>query len=517
MTNSPIRLFPLVAEPGIKRDGTEFEGNNYVDGAHTRFYRGLPYSMGGYRSMSDSLDAIVRGQLLVNSNNGYNTLYAGNANYLNSLTFDDGGSGGVLSTARTPAAFVTSADNIWQMSSMDYNPGGYQALVAHAAPNMDMYSSTTAQVYWGDINASTALVKLTDTGTGALGDLKVSGGVLGLYPYLFYYGNSGKVGWSIPGDLTNISGTGSGNVRISGQKVVLGAADRASGTNQPAAVFWALDKFVRANFVGGTAVFSFSSVPGYGGLLSTSAVVEYDGFYYWPANGKFQVYTGVIKELKNDKSLMYFYDNYNKAYRQKIWGVKNEKWGEIWWFFPKGTATECNHALIYNVRENTWYDTPMDRSAGIYDTMFPYPIMCGNQYYGTATGYTIWQHEYGNDVEFGGNLFAIEKYIESCEYGMSNNNPNGIPGGMDNFLQFDRVELDFIQTGDLTLTLRKKTFPRSPFVDRDFVFTPSDSVIRTQFQGRSVRYRITSNVQGGSFAFGRTLTAIDTESGDMNP
>lgn len=60
--------------------------------------------------------------------------------------------------------------------------------------------------------------------------------------------------------------------------------------------------------------------------------------------------------------------------------MKVPRYGEIWWCFPKGTSLEPNHAVIYNVRENTWYDTPLPnggRGAGIFPTVFNKPIMTG--------------------------------------------------------------------------------------------------------------------------------------------
>src|SRR5512147_3260618 len=51
----------LRSQPGIKRDGTKFEGDFYVDGQWVRFQRGLPRKIGGYRSISKYLTEISRG------------------------------------------------------------------------------------------------------------------------------------------------------------------------------------------------------------------------------------------------------------------------------------------------------------------------------------------------------------------------------------------------------------------------------------------------------------------------
>ena len=41
----------LRSKPGIKRDGTRYEGDFYVDGEWCRFQRGLPRKIGGYQSV----------------------------------------------------------------------------------------------------------------------------------------------------------------------------------------------------------------------------------------------------------------------------------------------------------------------------------------------------------------------------------------------------------------------------------------------------------------------------------
>jgi hypothetical protein len=53
--------------------------------------------------------------------------------------------------------------------------------------------------------------------------------------------------------------------------------------------------------------------------------------------------------MLNDINLNYFYDNVNYTQRQKVWGTKVPRYNEIWWFWPKGDATECTDVLIYNV------------------------------------------------------------------------------------------------------------------------------------------------------------------------
>ena len=49
------------SQAGIKRDGTRFEGDFYVDGQWVRFQRGLPRKIGGYKVINRYLSEISRG------------------------------------------------------------------------------------------------------------------------------------------------------------------------------------------------------------------------------------------------------------------------------------------------------------------------------------------------------------------------------------------------------------------------------------------------------------------------
>ena len=77
----------------------------------------------------------------------------------------------------------------------------------------------------------------------------------------------------------------------------------------------------------------------------------------------------------------YFFDNLNYAQRQKVWATKVPRYGEIWWFYPHGDSEECNNCIIYNVRENAWYDGGFSpgaaRSAGYFSQVFRFPVNAG--------------------------------------------------------------------------------------------------------------------------------------------
>jgi hypothetical protein len=77
----------IISKPGIKRDGTRLEGDNYVDGQWVRFQRGLPRKIAGYRSANNYLQGSVR-TLHEYTQNGLTYLHAGSSALLESLYID---------------------------------------------------------------------------------------------------------------------------------------------------------------------------------------------------------------------------------------------------------------------------------------------------------------------------------------------------------------------------------------------------------------------------------------------
>jgi hypothetical protein len=118
--------------------------------------------------------------------------------------------------------------------------------------------------------------------------------------------------------------------------------------------------------------------------MSSSAVVEMDGIAFWMGVDRFYLYNGSVQVLPNDKNVNYLFDNLNYSQRQKVWATKVPRYNEIWFFYPRGTATECTDAIIYNVKDKLWYDAGQaigsQRSCGYTTELFPTPIWCDWNY-----------------------------------------------------------------------------------------------------------------------------------------
>jgi len=596
----------LRSQPGIKRDGTKFEGDFYTDGQWVRFQRGLPRKIGGYRSISKYLAEISRGfmsytqQLLQYCHSGGpNTLErftidsSKNSSLISSRTpvaaaatgsvaLTGGGAGSVdgitidgvpvmsgavafitdldttaaavatninlhisvpdytaaavgsvititavtagvqtndyvviastttITASKTDMvggsdALVESAANRWMFQAVFDSSTSYNALLAHVSPNgLCLCNDLGGQIFYGDL-LGTAALKSVQLPAGA----NATGGIVALHPYLFYYGTAGIIGWSVPGEPTNLTGSGSGVARVWSQKIVKGMPLRAGAGSAPAGIFWAYDAVIRATFSGGATVFQFDVIASDTSILSADSVVDYEGIFYWAGVDRFFMFNGVVREVPNQLNINYFLEGLNPQQNSKVFAYKVPRFGEIWWCYPKGDATECTHAVIYNVRENTWYDTALPesgRSAGGYNNAFMAPILIDAM--PAASGYRTWVHEQGVD-EIDGTLAApIQSYFETADL-------SSVAQGQDGYLRITAIEPDFVQKGPMTVQVTGRANARAPEVTSS-IFTfpeqaaqPFEQIVMLKEQRRELRVRFESNALYGDYQMGQIIGHLD--------
>jgi len=433
------KVFTIDTLAGVQRDGTVFDKNYYTDGKWVRFQRGRPRKMGGYRVISNQLSGPSRG-IWVNTQNAFISIFSGYNDGLQVLTIDENGIGSGVQDF-TLSNFTASDNNLWQFDGFyDVSGSGLQTILAAPCQNLNSISSTVntpvligsitgttmsqigvftasattintnatitlaaanpligaGQAISGTgIQAGTTVVSVVTTtvvmslpatagGTVTLtfsNNVSVSGGVVSLHPYVFVYGNDGLIRNCAAGNAEDWVSADANETNVATGKIVQGLPVRG-GSNAPSGVFWSLDSLIRVSYIGGQGTpaqyWRYDIISSQSSILSSQSAIEYDGIYYWCGVDRFLLYNGVVKEIPNAMNQNYFFDNLNYSQRQKVWVSKVPRFGEVWWFYPKGDATECTDAIIYNVRENTWYDAGeavgARRSAGYFSQVFAYPV-----------------------------------------------------------------------------------------------------------------------------------------------
>lgn len=498
------RLAPLDFQPGTQRDGTRLDGNRYLDAKWCRWRIGRPRSMGGYSRTTDQIGGIPR-KLYPFYSGSKVIMHVGTAKGIQQVVVDQTGAFVGISD-RTPATFTGGINVGWTIDGIFDTTSNTVTVVAHAVPDLTSLASTqTTTPFFGQIDSTNPLMPITSA--------SLSSGIVCVQPYLFGFSSDGLVQWSQPNQPSTLGtiGSGAGTARVSAQKIVAGAALRGGGSQSPAAIFWSLSEVINATFVGGAPIFAFNTVSPSSSILSSDAVIEYDGLYFWPGVDRFLVYNGSVVEVKNEQNQDWFFDNMNWPYAAKSFAFKVPRYGEIWFCAPLYGNTEPSHAAIFNVRDNVWYDTELPnggRSCGYYAQGFRNPFMGGIQ--ANANGYRLWEHEIGTDEVDGDQTNAVQKYFETGYMsGLKNAQPDG------RALRVAQLEPDLILTGNMSVSVQGQINARAPEQPGDAVpipFSPTNSaewLPAFKEQRRLLRLRFESNEVGGSFIMGKSMAHLE--------
>jgi hypothetical protein len=523
--------------------------------------------------------------------------------------------------------FFTPDDRLLWQFDFQYSPlGDTLKVLAHPGLNLNnVDNGNDTQVLIGNIlpdaTETWTFSGLADTGgqNPTYRPIAVDGGVCVLYPYVFVYGSNGFIANNHVSDtydqqtVTDWNGATANQVNMSSSKIVKGAPVRG-GTNSPSGIFWATDSLIRVSFTGTAPLYwRYDIVSSQISVMSSSSVVEMDGTFYWMGVDRFYQYNGQVAVLPNDKNVNWLFDNLNYEQRQKVWASKVPRYNEIWFFYPRGTATECTDAIIYNVKDKIWYDAGSaigsQRSCGYTTEVFPTPIWAdwnyntshsapfimistpasetpptGFQFYldGNATpsfspgsyasfsntdqgatyrvttsefifnstitatnpagvtlvtvgteitpgvlpgdpayvvigGYSLWQHEFGlNKITFTGEI-SILSSVTTCDISWVGGTPSqDTASGVNRRMHLRRIEPDFVQTGNMALTILGRKFSRGDTeTSGPFVFTPETGKIDMRVEHREVRLKFSSDAINGNYEMGRLL--ITAEYGDERP
>ena len=286
----------------------------------------------------------------------------------------------------TAVGGTTNASPIFTLASTNALIGAGQTVTGTGIPSSTTVVSIVGLTVTLSNNATATNASVTLTFDN---QVDVSGGVVVLHPYTFVYGNNGLIRNNSAGNIDDWVSADANETNVASTKIVKGLPLRG-GSNAPSGLFWALDSLIRVSYAptnigipnsgdyGATLYWRYDIISSQTSIMSSQSVIEYDGVYYWCGVDRFLLYNGVVKEIPNTMNQNYFFDNLNYSQRQKIYATKVPRFGEIWWFYPRGNSTECNDAIIYNIRENCWYDaglsTGSQRSAGYFSQVFHYPI-----------------------------------------------------------------------------------------------------------------------------------------------
>lgn len=225
-------------------------------------------------------------------------------------------------------------------------------------------------------------------------------------------------------------------------------------------------------------------------FIAPNAGVEVDGTAYYMAPYKFMRFDGVLDELVCEVWQRVFAekigsaanpDRINRDQVDKVYCWYNEKFSEIWWFYPSADGGgENDRYVIYNTAERCWYFGTIVRTAAISQ----------GPSYDLPTAFhsdgSFFLHESGVDDDDAALAASIESYDTQLGEGK-------------NKVQMTKAIPDMVRfAGTVLLYLKAKRYPRDAnYVTKGpYTITTSTTTKGINITGRQVAVRIESTAIG---------------------
>jgi hypothetical protein len=246
-------------------------------------------------------------------------------------------------------------------------------------------------------------------------------------------------------------------------------------------------------FIGGNEVFSFRQLGDVCGLRAPGAAVQFADIVYWMGVENFFLYDGQLRVIPCEVH-DHVFNNINESQRGKIIAGINRDYTEVWWFYPRGAATENSHYVVYNFVDQTWTIGSLARTAWIdRGEVVAAPNAAG------ADGY-LYEHETGTDDASS----AMEVYVETGDFDLLDG---------DQFAYMDRIIPDFKNlTGTADITIKFRDYPQSTQRSKGpFAYTTDTTKIDFRGRGRQVALRVGSSSVGDHWRYGTMRARLKTD------
>ena len=141
----------------------------------------------------------------------------------------------------------------------------------------------------------------------------------------------------------------------------------------------------------------------------------------------------------------------------------------------------------------------------------------GDNAYLVVSGYSVWQQEFGLNKVTDVSVLAIPSSFTTCDISWVGGDPGqDTLAGVNRRMHLARVEPDFIQSGDMTMSILGRPFARGTTETKGpYTFTADTGKIDLRLEYREIRLQFESNTIDGNYELGRTL--ITATYGDERP
>lgn len=490
-------LFPIAPQPGIFRQGTEYEAGGafgqfgssaprWWDSSLTRFYGAMVGPIGGFRTRSaNAVTGSARAILPWSTNAGVRWIAVGTHSGL----FVQSVQGAV--TDITPSMFVAGMAD--QSVNVGFGGGDYGA-GAYGTPRSDVNSVIDALVWdidtWGeqftgcafsdgrlvswDLDITHKATAITGAPTGCLGTFVAEQG----FQFAVCPGGSGRtLEWSDQGDNTDWTPS---TTNQAGQIDLVTAGKIQKGLRfGPLAFVLTTTEAHVGQYVGLPSIWNFQRVGEGCGAISKGCIVGAGLRVVWWGGSGFWLYDGSVQPLPCDVWDL-LRQNLNAGQNSKVTGFHNAANGEVWWFYPSAGSLENDSYVYWDYRQNLWGIGSLARLCAAEVGVFDFPLAVD------SSG-LIYEHEVG--WAYGGAIPFIE--LGPIELG------NG-----DQVMNCFSVIPDEGTAGQVTLDFRLKSYPNGAETILGETVLDGSGQADLRFSARQAKMRITA-VAAAPWRFGK--------------
>ena len=315
-----------------------------------------------------------------------------------------------------------------------------------------------------------------------------------------------------------------GTQRIADGSKIIGTLRGRNGN-----YIWTDTAMFTMKFIGAPFTFGFEQVGTNCGLISQHAAIEVDGIIYWMSEDSFFYFDGAAVKKLPCLVEDYVFDSLNNDAELIVYAGVNDRFNEISWFYPSGSATTCDRSVTYNTRDSqnipggvwitndaslikrtTWVDQGVFNApyATSYDTG---ETPTQGSLSGVGAGATTYySQETGTDqIKSGGATSAIAANIESGDFDIDQT--GNVTGSGEFMCRISRFIPDFKnQTGDAEVSIMLRDFPADtrassasgPIITGPFTITTSTTYVSCRARGRAASFKIANTGTGQTWRFG---------------
>jgi len=221
-------------------------------------------------------------------------------------------------------------------------------------------------------------------------------------------------------------------------------------------LIWTDTALYSMQYLGAPYVYGFNPLSVDVTIVSQNAMATAAGVTYWMGQDKFYAYSGRVDTLPCALR-QYVFDDINADQWEQVFCGTNEKYNEVWWFYPSADSVLNDRYVIYNYLEKLWYYGQLSRTAWLDSHIIGNPLgAVGIDPVPEDAGITV-QHESGTDDGSVNPPAAIAAYIESADFDI------GDGGYQFSFVKRLIPDMDFIGSStanpQVTMTLKARNYP----------------------------------------------------------